>query len=146
MTLLCVFCYNIYGVPRKIKIYIGESMLLKEKLEAWRIKRYWKKRGRKDFFTWVHRYLRLHTDLLGDSVYQDMYEYFRKTLIAYLRKDIKDKKSDDIKLGELIEVLADIFNKEGAEQVNKYKSTVDELYVVWLKYTDVKKEISVYFF
>ncbi len=75
-----------------------------------------------------------------------MYEYFRKTLIAYLRKDIKDKKSDDIKLGELIEVLADIFNKEGAEQVNKYKSTVDELYVVWLKYTDVKKEISVYFF
>lgn len=103
-------------------------MRLKEKLKIRRIGKWWKKQGRKDLFTWVHRYLRLHKELLADSVYQNMYDYHRNTLIAYLRKEVRDKKSEDEKLGEVVDVLADIFNSENAERVNKYKPVVDELY------------------
>ena len=45
--------------------------------------KYWKKQGRKDMFTWLHRYLRLHSDLLEDSVYQNLYDYIRNELIKY---------------------------------------------------------------
>lgn len=65
-------------------------MTLKEKRKVRRFERYWKKQGRKDLFTWVHRYLRLHSEL-----------------------------------------LADIYNRNGAEQVNKYKPLVDDLYKFW---------------
>ena len=94
-------------------------MTLKEKIKYRRFEKYWKKHGRKDLFTWVHRYLRLHNEVLADSVYQNMYDYHRNTLIAYLKKDVNNKKFDDTTLGELVDVLADIFNKEEAELVNK---------------------------
>ena len=106
-------------------------MTLKEKLKVRHFERYWKKKGRKDWFTWVHRYLRLHSELLADSVYQNMYDYHRNTLITYLKNNINHKKFDVTQLGELVDVLADIFNKNEAERVNKYKSLVDELYKFW---------------
>ena len=84
-------------------------------------------------FTWVHRYLRLHSELLEDGVYQNMYDYHRNTLITYLKNDIKDKKADDLKLGKLVDMLADIFNEKASEQVNKCKPLVDELYKFWKK-------------
>jgi len=108
-------------------------MILKEKIKVCRFKSYWKKHGRKDLFTWVHRYLRLHSELLEDGVYQNMYDYHRNTLITYLKNDIKDKKADDIKLGKLVDMLADIFNEKASEQVNKCKPLVDELYKFWKK-------------
>ncbi len=37
-------------------------MRVKEKIKIRRFERYWNKQGRKDLFTWVHRYLRLHSD------------------------------------------------------------------------------------
>lgn len=118
-------------------------MTLKEKLKACRVERYWKKQCRKDLFTWVHRYLRLHSELLVDSVYQNMYDYHRNTLIAYLKNDIDNKKFNDTKLGELVDVLADIFNKDEAEQVNKYKSLVDELYEFWKENLSTINEIRI---
>lgn len=61
-------------------------MNLKFKLKVRRFEKYWKKRGRKDLFTWLHRYLRLHNDLLEENVYQSMYDYFRKTLVWHIKK------------------------------------------------------------
>ena len=118
-------------------------MMLKEKLKVRRFERYWKKQGRKDLFSWVHRYLRLHSELLANNIYQNMYDYHRNTLIAYLKNDINNKKLDDTQLGELVDVLADIFNKDNAEQVNKYKSLVDELYKFWKEKTSRIKEILI---
>ena len=106
-------------------------MRSKDKKDIRRFERYWEKQGRQDMFTWVHRYLRLHRELLEDSAYQSLYDFHRATLILYLRKDLNDNKTDDAKLGELIDVLADIFNRNEAERVNKYKPVVDELYKVW---------------
>lgn len=103
-------------------------MKLKDKIKARRTDKYWEKQGRKDLFTWVHRYLRLHNELLVDSVYQGIYDYCRITLIEYLKKDIKNKKVTEERLGELVDVLADDFNKDGAEWVNEFKAVVDELY------------------
>ena len=105
--------------------------MLKEKLKYRRFERYWNKHGRKKLFTWVHRYLRLHNELLADSVYQEMYDYHRNTLIAYFKRDVKRKNTSDKEYGELIDVLADIYNGDGAERVNKCKPLVDELYKFW---------------
>lgn len=106
-------------------------MIFKEQFKVRSFKKYWKKQGRKDLFTWVHRYLRLHSELLTDSVYQNMYNYHRDTLIEYLKNDIGKTKMDNTQLGELVDVLADIYNKTSAEQVNKCKSLVEELYEFW---------------
>ena len=94
-------------------------------------------------FTWVHRYLRLHSELLEDIVYQEMFDYHRNMLIAYLKKDIKDKNMSDTQYGEMIDVLADIYNQNGAERVNKFKPIVDELYKSWKENLDSIKEIRV---
>ena len=66
-------------------------MASKEKIKTRRFKKYWEKQGRKDLFTWVHRYLRLHNELLVDNVYQDIYDYCRNALKEYLKKDVKNK-------------------------------------------------------
>ncbi len=118
-------------------------MRSKDKKEIRRFEKYWEKQGRKDLFTWVHRYLRLHSELLEDSVYQSLYNFHRDTLIAYLKKDINDKKTDDVKLGEVIDVLADIFNKNEGELVNKYKPVVDEIYEFWKEHPNVISDIRI---
>lgn len=107
------------------------------------MQRRWFKYGRKNMFTWVHRYLRLHSELLEDIVYQEMFDYHRNMLIAYLKKDIKDKNMSDTQYGEMIDVLADIYNQNGAERVNKFKPIVDELYKSWKENLDSIKEIRV---
>ena len=83
---------------------------------------------KKDLFTWAHRYLRLHSDLLADNIYQTMYDFFRNQLITYLKKDIENSKFNDMQLGELIDTFADAFNKEETAQVNEYKTVIEELY------------------
>ena len=115
----------------RVNFYMGKIMTLKEKLKISHIKRYWKKHGRKNLFTWIHRYLRLHSELLVDSIYKNIYDYICNTLVAYLKKDVKNRKLDDIQLGEVIDALADVFNKVEAERVNKYKAVVDDLYEFW---------------
>lgn len=113
------------------------------RFRAWRLERWWKKRGRKDAFTWTHRYLRLHGELLEDPIYKEMFDYHRATLVAYLKRDVKRNNMDDEQLGELVDVLADIFNKSSAERVNAYKPMVDELYNTWKNTPDMLKDIRV---
>ncbi|MBQ8428030.1 MAG: hypothetical protein IJX18_02105 [Clostridia bacterium] len=50
---------------------------------------------------------------------------------------------DDEQLGELVDVLADIFNKSSADRVNAYKPMVDELYNTWKNTPDMLKDIRV---
>ena len=102
---------------------------------------YWQKEGKKDLFTWVHRYLRLHSELLVDFIYKDMYEYYRNAIISCLKKDVESKKLKDSKLGKLADTLADIFNKDNAEYVNKYKALVEEIYNIWKVDSNKIKEI-----
>ena len=106
-----------------------------------RFEKYWQKEGKKDLFTWVHRYLRLNSELLADPFYNYMYEYYRKAIISCLKKDVQNKKTTDNKLGELVDILADIFNKDNAEYVNKYKELVEEIYNFWKKDYNKIKEI-----
>ena len=103
-------------------------MELENKMRISSFFKYWKKQGRKDMFTWLHRYLRLHSDLLEDSVYQNLYDYIRNELIKYLKKDVDCKKVVDTELGDIVDVLADLFNEGEPERVNKYKPFIDELY------------------
>ena len=115
----------------------------KEKKNNFSFDRYWKKQGRKDLFTWVHRYLRLHSELFVDSVYQNIYDYCRNTLIAYLKKDMDNKKINDEQLGGIIDVLTDIFNENQAERVNKQKSLVEELYKFFKAHPNAIKDIRI---
>ena len=118
-------------------------MGLKDNIKIRRFEKYWKKHGRRRMFTKVHRYLRLHRELLEDSVYKEMYDYHRDTLIAYLRKDFKGKKCSDKQLGEDLDALADMFNEKSAEYINTYKSFVELLYNSWKNDTDRIKEIRI---
>ncbi len=103
-------------------------MKLKDKIKIRRFEKFWEKQGRKDMLTWAHRYLRLHSDLLEDSIYQNIFDYVRNELIKYLKKDIDLKNIDDSKLNEIIDLLADTFNEKEFESVNKYKPLIDEIY------------------
>ncbi len=97
-----------------------------------RYKEYREKKARKDLATWVHRYLRLHSELLEDKIYKDIYDHFRNELITYLREDVdNDKTITDAELGNLADILANIFNEHEAERVNKEKPTVNLLYEIW---------------
>ena len=86
---------------------------------------------KKDLATWVHRYLRLHSELRKDEVYEDMYEKFRSALVQAVREDFHYGKKDEKKLEGLIDLLADEFNKENAERVNGYQPVVEELRKTW---------------
>lgn len=103
------------------------------------MEKWWKKEGRKREFRWVHRYLRLHQELLADPIYQQMYDFHRATLIEYYKKDRRFCKYNDEKMGELIDVTADIFNRNSAERVNAYKWLVDELYKAFKDAPDMIK-------
>lgn len=91
----------------------------------------WQEEDRKREFLWVHRYLRLHKELLDDLIYQQMHDCYRATLINHYKQDRRFRKYSDEKRGELLDVTADIFNGNSAERVNAYKPLVDELYNSW---------------
>ena len=96
----------------------------------------------REFFTWIHRYFRLHSELLENAVYQAMYEYHRKVLIHHFKKERKMKETDD-QCGELIDVLADIYNRYSVERVNEYKPIVEELYDIWKDNFDKFKTLKI---
>ena len=104
---------------------------------------YWEKQGRKDAFTWMHRYLRLHSELLSDSIYQKMYDYHRNTLIAYLKTDIKNMRFNDEQLGAIVDHLADVFNQDNAKQVEKYEPLIAAMYAYRKEYPDEIDEIRI---
>lgn len=93
-----------------------------------RAQRYWKQRGRKDFFKWLYRYLRLHKELLSDGDYQHMYEYIQKTLIAYMRRDMNCTNAEDELLIMFIDKHADVFNESEPERVEKFQWVVEYLH------------------
>lgn len=111
-----------------------------EKLKWKRMEKRWEKCGRKDLFTWIHRYLRLHQELLEDPIYKDMFYYHRATLVAYAKRDIKDLKTGEEELLELVDLVADDFNRSNADRVNACKPLVEELYKKWND-PDREKEI-----
>ena len=102
-------------------------MKLVEKLKEKRFKKYWDRQGKKDLFTWVFRYLRLHSELLSDTSFLNLYNSCRNILVSYLRKDMNGKEVNDSQLEELIDALTDEFNENEPELVNQYKIAVDEL-------------------
>ena len=118
-------------------------MTLKEKWEFRRFERYWRKEGRKDLFTWVHRYLRLHKELLEDSIYQSLYDYVRDTLIAYFKRDFGKRHMSDKEYGKAIDALADIFNKRWPQRVNKYQHIVESLYELDKENPTLKKRVKI---
>ena len=117
-------------------------MFLK-KWKLWRKERRWNKQGRKEAFTWVYRYLRLHSELLADPVYQRMFDYHRETLIAYYKRDIKNKNIEGEKWGELVDMLTDMFNRTSPARVDKYKPLVEDLYSVWSNTPQLSNSIRI---
>lgn len=118
-------------------------MTFKERIEKRRLERCWKKKGRKEMATAVHRYLRLHSELLEDSVYKEIFHFYRNIFIEYLKKDtlLKRSKYSDEQLGILADGLVDIINQGSANQVNNYKPIVDELYSRWEENPNQIKDI-----
>ncbi len=108
-----------------------------EKFKFFPIKRRLKIAKNKELFTWTHRYLRLHEELLEDPIYKNMFERNRIILVSYLKKDIKSNRMTDEQLGELVDALADVFNKSYAERVNTYKPIVEDLYELWKSTFDI---------
>ena len=108
-----------------------------EKFRFFPLKRRLKIVKNKELSTWTHRYLRLHQELLEDPIYKNMFECNRIILVSYLKKDLKRNRMTDEQLGELVDTLADIFNKYYAEHVNAYKPIVDELYELWKSTFDI---------
>lgn len=107
-------------------------MSLKEWIRRRREKRYWEKYGKKKFCARVHRYLRLHSELLEDEIYRDMFLYYRKELIECYRKEgsfAKDREEE--KCEQHVDILADIYSRNWEESVNEYKPVVDQLYENW---------------
>ena len=72
-----------------------------------------------------------------------MYNYHRDTLIAYLKRDVKGKNTIDKEYGEMIDELADIFNRNSAERVNKYQSLVETLYNHWKENPALNHDIRI---
>ena len=108
-------------------------MTLGEWIEKRRLARYWKKKGEKSMATVVHCYLRLHSELLEDCVYKEIFDFYRNIFIGYLKKDtlLKRRKYNDKQLEILADGFADILNQGATYRVNDYKPIVEELYRKW---------------
>ncbi len=126
---------NKSGLKTIINVY--EQKIPEVKL----LEKWWKQYGREQLFTRVYRYLRLRRELLGNPVYQDMFDYCRATLITYLKKESPHKISE-AQLGETVDTLADIFNENSKEKVHTYKPMVDILYDAWKSIDIAKLQIS----
>ena len=118
-------------------------MAQEKKLSIRRFDRLWKKEGRREMFSGVHRYLRLHKELLEDPIYQKLYDYTRNTLIAYFKRDFKSKKASDEEYGKFIDRLADILSERSAEQVETFQWTVEKLYELDKAYPSLHNEIKI---
>ena len=79
------------------------------------------KKREKQLFAWGYRYLRLHSELLEDSVYARMYKIFRLSVVRELRKKRKMYEDSEEIVGELADTIADKFNKKNMKRVNKYE-------------------------
>ena len=107
-------------------------MSLIYRLKVRKLDKYLRNR-QKELYTWIHRYLRLHGELLEDEIYQKMYDYNRNALINIYKKEINRKDVNDMRYGELADNLADIFNKHAADRVNERRPTVERCYNLWKK-------------
>lgn len=96
-----------------------------------------------EFATFRAGLLSDNSELLDDSVYQEMFDYHRNTFIAYVKRDGKRKNTSDKEYGEIIDILADIYNRNEAERVSKCKPLVDDLYKFWKENPDSIKDIRI---
>ena len=108
-----------------------------------KFEKYWKKQGRKSLFMWVYRYLRLHKELLEDSVYKEMFEYHRATILVYMKRDFGNEETSDEESGELLDFVTDAFNGVSAERLNAYKPLVESLYQFWKSNPEERREIRI---
>ena len=81
--------------------------------------------------------------MLEDNIYKEMYEYYRNTLIKYFRRDVKQRGTSDEEYGKLIDVLADIFNRNCEERVNRYKAIIENHYSFWKENPNLEKPIRI---
>ena len=72
-----------------------------------------------------------------------MYEYYRNTLIKYFRRDVKRRGTSDEEYVKLIDVLADIFNRNCDERVNRYKAIIENHYSFWKEHPNTPKDIRI---
>ena len=91
--------------------------------EEWRI----------EWFTWVHRYLRLHQEMLDDKAYQDIYAHTRNVLAMDFKRQVRDECLTDEDYGELVDTFADLYGEDHPEKVNKRVVLVEFLYKCWVE-------------
>lgn len=118
-------------------------MLSKKNKKRRQYQKRYNKKIRKDLFTWLHRYLRLHNELLSDKSYQIMYDYVRATLIAYLKHDVETQECDNETIGEVVDTLADIFNKANPKSVENHKPLVIIFHDLWDGEADLMNKIRI---
>ena len=109
----------------------GRIKMFFKKWRAKRIKMKWEREEKYKLYNKIYRYLCLHKELLEDPVYEKLFYFCRIGIIAYLKNDRKMGKKPDEELGELLDVLTDIYNRSYADSVEEYKPVVEGFYKSW---------------
>ena len=104
--------------------------MLFARLKTWRAKRQWEKMGRNERTIWMHRYFRLHKELLNDPVYKTVYDRNRLRVIERIQQRSQEHR-DSEELGDFIDWMADAYNDFAAKKVNRYQPIMEENYVIW---------------
>ena len=79
-------------------------------------------------YYWIHRYLRLHSELLEDDIYRELYDMARHMRIVRHKNKFGWKDEDEKAIGEVLDMSADFLNKESPDEVKKWKPIVRIFY------------------
>ena len=79
-------------------------------------------------YYWIYRYLRLHSELLEDDIYRELYDMARHMRIVRHKNKFGWKDEDEKAIGEVLDMSADFLNKESPDEVEKWKPIVRIFY------------------
>ena len=92
---------------------------------------YYKKETRRAMFKIVHCYLRMHSELLEDSLYQKIYDHHRKELVLYQKRRLEPEEYDEELVGFVLDRMADMQIREERSKIEKYQRFVKLLRTEW---------------
>ena len=79
-------------------------------------------------YYWMYRYLRLHSELLEDNNYWELYEAARHKCIVRHKNKFDRKDEEEKAIGEVLDMSADFLNKECPNEVEEWGPNVRIFY------------------
>ena len=90
---------------------------------------------------WIYRYLRLHSELLKDSVYRELYDTVRQKRIVRHKNIFHRKDEEEKAIGEVLDMGADFLNKESPNEVEEWRGFVTLFYEAFKSGSKKKEEL-----